>query len=88
MANVIKMMTTLGWEILEVRRSRMRLAICYNILHNITAIPTSSSTDKDNVTRRRKNTLTILQLAPIKLVPLQFLSLGHPAVECPARQLS
>ena len=37
-SSVTKMLSTLGWETLEERRARMRVAMLYNIIHNNVAI--------------------------------------------------
>ena len=41
MVGVTKMMAKLGWETLEVRSSKIILAMFYNILNNLIAIQTT-----------------------------------------------
>ena len=50
MASVIEMLVKLGWETQEVRRSTIRLAMFYNILHNLIAIQTTQLNIKTNAT--------------------------------------
>ena len=60
-ASVTEMLGKLGWETLEVRWSKIRLAMFY-ILNNLIAIQTTQLIIKTNSTRRKKHALIILQL--------------------------
>ena len=51
MASVTEMMAKLGWETLEVRRFKIRLAMFYKILKNLIAIQTNQLISKTNATR-------------------------------------
>ena len=61
MASVTEMQTKLGWETLEVRRSKIRIAMFYKILNNLVAIKTTQLLITTNATRKN-HALTILQL--------------------------
>ena len=60
MASVTEMLAMLGWETLEVIRSKIRLAMFYKILNSLTAIKTTHLIIKTNSTRT-KHALTIFQ---------------------------
>ena len=61
MASVTEIMAKLGWETLEVRRSKIRLAMFYKIVNNLIAIQTTQLIIKTNATGKQ-HVLTILQL--------------------------
>ena len=61
MTSVIEILAKFGWETLEIRSSRIRLAMFYKIINNLITIQTSQLMIKTNATRK-KNALTILQL--------------------------
>ena len=80
----------LGWKILEIRRSKIRLAMFYKILNNLIAIQRTQIIIKTNASRK-KSSYPNHPPVPSKallLLPLQFLPLHHLAVECHAKHPS
>ena len=61
MTCVTEMLAKLVWETPEVRRSKIRLVMFYQILNNLIAIQTMQLIIKTNVTRKQLD-ITILQL--------------------------
>ena len=61
MVRVTEMLPKLGWETLEVRRSKLKLAMFYTFLSNPIAIQTTQLIIMTNATRQQ-HTLTVLQL--------------------------